>query len=157
MIKRIFFLSNQIVHKISFSLCFWAPDPLIDRKVVIWQKCSLTNFLFRLSENAALAVPILLQIFASHLGKLQIHLEIHMSKFQTPEPKMVVLVFLIKMVKGKNFLISWFKNHVYNSDLKKFSYFILNKRRKYFVIFSFKKNFMIFNCSFHMHRPSLPM
>ena len=23
--------SNQIVHKILFSLCFWAPDPLIDR------------------------------------------------------------------------------------------------------------------------------
>ena len=29
-IRRIF-SSNQIVHKISFSLCFWAPDPLIDK------------------------------------------------------------------------------------------------------------------------------
>ena len=25
------FSSNQIVHKISFSLCFWAPDPLMDK------------------------------------------------------------------------------------------------------------------------------
>ena len=25
------FSSNQIVQKISFSLCFWAPDPLIDK------------------------------------------------------------------------------------------------------------------------------
>ena len=25
------FSSNQIIHKISFSLCFWAPDPLIDK------------------------------------------------------------------------------------------------------------------------------
>ena len=25
-----YFLSNQIVHKISFSLCFWVSDPLID-------------------------------------------------------------------------------------------------------------------------------
>ena len=24
-----YFLSNQIVHKISFSLCYWAPDPLM--------------------------------------------------------------------------------------------------------------------------------
>ena len=30
LIKRIF-SSNQIVHKISFSLCFWAPDPLINK------------------------------------------------------------------------------------------------------------------------------
>ena len=29
-IKRIF-SSNQIIHKISFSLCFWASDHLIDK------------------------------------------------------------------------------------------------------------------------------
>ena len=28
--KRIF-SSNQIIHKISFSLCFWAPDPLMSK------------------------------------------------------------------------------------------------------------------------------
>ena len=27
----IFSSSNQIIHKISFSLYFWAPDPLLDR------------------------------------------------------------------------------------------------------------------------------
>ena len=29
--SRHIFSSNQIVHKILFSLCFWAPDPLIDK------------------------------------------------------------------------------------------------------------------------------
>ena len=31
MLTRYIFSSNQIVLKISFSLCFWAPDLLFDR------------------------------------------------------------------------------------------------------------------------------
>ena len=30
MYNRHTFLSNQMVHKIPFSLCFWASDPLIN-------------------------------------------------------------------------------------------------------------------------------
>ena len=35
------FSSNQIIHKISFSLCFWASDPLINRFSKINQKIGL--------------------------------------------------------------------------------------------------------------------
>ena len=35
--SRRIFLSNQIVHKILFSLCFWAQDPLMDKFTKIYQ------------------------------------------------------------------------------------------------------------------------
>ena len=67
-----FFSSNQIVHKILFSLCFWAPDSLIDNfrpPSGMAVSRSYPRHFFRFCEEKSILPPFFFQCIFFYLKR----------------------------------------------------------------------------------------